>query len=123
MKLADLGRTLNMLHVRVVLLADVFHQFPGWLEPRLRLDCEWFLIRPRIDDGDIPGQCVEVHSSVSLNGVELRGMRMAIKIKPELVVVADGIDDESISLPVTNRVSVPRGVRILRMRPPIHEDL
>ena len=112
-----------MLHVRVVLLADVFHQFPGWLEPRLRLHSEWFLISAWIDDGDIPGQCVEISSSVSLDGVQLCGMRMAVEIKPEFVVITDRVYDDSISLPMANRVSVPGGIRIFRMRSPIHEDL
>src|ERR1700688_1877806 len=50
-------------------------------------------------------------------------MRVGYLIEPGLVVETDRIDDESFSLPLSDRVSHPTGIRILGMSPSIGPDL
>src|SRR4030095_11047216 len=49
-------------------------------------------------------------------------MRLAAAVEPELVVVADGVDDERVAFPSSDGVSPPRRDQIVEMLPPIHID-
>src|SRR5579864_1664538 len=50
-------------------------------------------------------------------------MRMPDLVEPGLVVETNRIDDQSVSLPLSNRVAHPAGIQILGMPPPIGPDL
>src|SRR5436853_7465002 len=63
----------------------------------------------------------EVGAPDTFGNVEHLGMR--IDANPALIVVADGVDDECVTVPLTDRVSHPARIGILWMRTPIHEDL
>ena len=55
--------------------------------------------------------------------MQLFRMRMAVKIKPEPVVVPDGVDNECVSFPLPYRVAVPGWIQILGMLSAIHKNL
>src|SRR5437762_1166770 len=48
---------------------------------------------------------------------------MAGCVEPGPHVYADGIDDQGIAFPMSNRISHPSWVRILRQRTPVHVNL
>src|SRR5580704_1685276 len=50
-------------------------------------------------------------------------MRMAHLIEPGLVVETDGVDNEGVSLPFSDRIAHPAWVQVFRMRPGIRPDL
>src|SRR5436190_23881046 len=50
-------------------------------------------------------------------------MRMACSVEPGPIVEARGLDHECVAIPVADRVSQPRWVRIFRQLPSIHVDL
>src|SRR5579864_3423925 len=54
--------------------------------------------------------------------MHLLAARIAGKIGPDFVIEADGLDDESVSLPPAYRIAQPAGVRILGKRPPVRPD-
>ena len=66
---------------------------------------------------------VRTFQGVAFDDVELLGVRVTFKVEPEPVVESDGVDDERVSVPSANRVTVPRRVRIHGMRSSVHEDL
>src|SRR5690349_24021977 len=43
-------------------------------------------------------------------------------IQPTLIVEADGIDNQRVAFPFTDRMPLPRGIRILWMRTAIHKQ-
>src|ERR1700680_3344403 len=116
-------RTLDVVHVPVVFLTDVFHQIFIGPKASREAEREWFGVCPRIIDRDLIDQRAEVLAGPAFDGMKLFGVRVPSKIEPEFVVVPDGIDHQRISVPAADRVSVPGWVRVLLMLAPIEEDL
>jgi len=79
--------------VLLVLLADVFHQLFARPQGGLELDLEGLGVGNRIDDLGFDIQRAQVGSRDAFDGVQLLGMRVPAEIEPELVVVADSVDD------------------------------
>src|SRR5688572_14398894 len=50
-------------------------------------------------------------------------MRKTPSVKPELVVVTDGIDHERVVLPPSNRVAEPRRIGLSRVLSTVYENL
>src|SRR5439155_17590844 len=73
-----------------------------------------------IIDRDFDLDVVEICSRKALDQVELVRVRCSLPLHPKSFVEADRVDHQSVSLPVTNRVSVVAGKQIFRMRPAIH---
>src|SRR5919106_4549409 len=105
----------------IVLGADVLHQ----VDPRRRQPGrELQLHRPRprswILEGEIEVERPVVDARPPFNRMELLGVWCPARIEPELVVVADGIDDERIAVPPADGVAPPRRERVRRMRTTVH---
>src|SRR5436309_15975754 len=67
-------------------------------------------------------ECSVVNPGPSFDRVEFPGVRGAATIEPELVVIANGVDDERVALPRPNRVAPPSRKKIVRMLAAIHVD-
>src|SRR6185312_15221247 len=81
------------------------------------------LVRPRIVNRHFLCQRAAARSRVAFHGVKLLGVWMPDEIEPEQIVVADGINDQRVFLPVPDGVSVPCGVGISGVLASIHENL
>src|SRR5882762_5044679 len=79
-------------------------------------------IRLWIGESHVQLQGVRIDALVALDEVHLVAVRIAEMIDPGSVVIPIGLNDECISLPPANRVSVPTRIRILRKLPPIRPD-
>src|SRR5712671_3455061 len=75
-----------------------------------------------IGESHVQFQGVSVHALVAFHEVHLVAVRITEMIDPGSVVIAFGLNDECVSLPPANRVSVPTRIRILRKLPPIRPD-
>ena len=79
-------------------------------------------VRLRISEGHDQLQGVSIHASVALLEVHLVTVRVTEMIEPGSVVITIGLNNEYVSLPPANRVSVPGRIRILRKCSPIRPD-
>src|SRR6267142_4287763 len=80
-------------------------------------------VNQRVFDPHIQFKRVVARAVVSLLKVHLIAVRIAEMIDPGSVVMADRIDEQSVSLPMAGRVSPPSGqVNFLRKRPSIRPD-
>src|SRR5467141_3065636 len=79
-------------------------------------------IRLRIGESHVQLQGLSVDALVALHEVHLVAVRIAEMIDPGSVIIPIGLNDECVSLPPANRVSVPTRIRILRKLPPIRPD-
>src|SRR5688572_15763729 len=110
--------------VLVVFDADVFENFAvGRPQFGVKTHVEWPGKRARIVDRHDSRQLRELGPRPPLDGVQLLGVRRAAAIEPELVVEADGVDDERVAIPASDRVAEPCRRGSLRMLPAVHEDL
>ena len=76
-----------------------------------------------IVDHDFEVQVRIIGPPVTLDGVQFFGVRVPREIEPELIVEADGIDDQGIAFPFAGGVSVPGGVGVVGMSAAVHENL
>src|SRR5262245_16518334 len=108
--------------VLVVLEADELHKIWRLTRPRIRaqqpaLEVERDRLGERawiVDREDVL-DTAPARARPPFDRVELLGVRCPAAVEPELVVVADRVDDERVAFPVTYRMSPPRRRRALRM--------
>ena len=82
-----------------------------------------FRIRLGIHHGDVVSDGVAIDALVALGNAHFLAVRIARGAKPGLVIEARGFNDQRIvAFPMTDRVSVPRGIRILGKRSPVGPD-
>src|SRR5215475_11558784 len=93
----------NVSHVAVVLLADILHQFLFRKEVDPPVNGKGPGVRSWIVNIGLPFQVLEVRPSVTLDRVELLRVWVTGKVKPELVVEPDRVDDQRVSVPFTDR--------------------
>src|SRR5215510_7726355 len=107
----------------VVLRADVFHEL-DILSHAARGELQWHRLRVRagIVKGEVVNERPEVGARESLDGVELLRVRCPAAVEPELVVVADRVDDQRVAFPTTDGVAIPAREQILWMLAAIHVD-
>src|SRR5262245_26823022 len=87
----------------IVLRADVFHKFDILTHAaRGELELYGFRVRAGIVDREVVDQRAEIGPREPLDGVELLRVRRAAAVEPELVVVADSVDDERVTFPTTD---------------------
>src|SRR5262245_61337804 len=107
----------------VVLRADVFHELDVLTHaPRGELHLHGSRVRAGVVDGELVDERPEVRAREPFNRVKLLRVRGAAAVEPELVVVADGVDDERVAFPTTDGVTVPGGQQIVWMLAAIHVD-
>src|SRR5688572_13004369 len=112
--------------VLVALEADELHQLAaarlqvGPKEPARELEVDRPRERAGIVEEKVVGDAAPVDPRPALDRVELLGVRCAAAVEPELVVVADRIDDERVLLEPARRMAPPGRNRIGRVRPPVH---
>src|ERR1700734_3661264 len=80
---------LHVLRVLLVFLADVFHQLFMRPEASGEGQGERLGIIAGMDDRDFILESSQILARVTLDGVQLLGMRMATEIEPELVIEPD----------------------------------
>src|SRR4029077_13461563 len=80
-------------------------------------------IRFRIFEGEVDLHGSGVNAPHALHHVQLIAVRMACAVDPAFVVDPDGVDNESVALPLTDRVSKPRVAQVGVMRPSVSPDL
>src|SRR5262245_37339155 len=66
-------------------------------------------------------RCV-IDPTVTLDCAHLIAMRLALRSKPGLFIKADCFDNERISVPFTDRISVPSRIRIVRELTSVYPD-
>jgi hypothetical protein len=86
--------------VRIVLVADVLHQFIARHETRSANSREWLGVSARIVNRDLNADVSQIGSRIALKRVKLVRVWMAEGIELEFVVEADGIDHQCFPLPV-----------------------
>src|SRR5215510_16225595 len=91
-----------VLHVSVVFVTDVFHQFFAGPQACGERDLERPGVGTRIIDRRFDHERSHVGARVPFDRVKLFGVRRSLKVEPELVVEADAIDDERIAFPVAD---------------------
>ena len=77
-----------MLDVLVVLVTDVLHEIPAGTQRSRELDRERLLVGARIDHGRDVLQLTEARSRVTLDRMQLLGVRMA---NERLFVFSSGV--------------------------------
>src|SRR5688572_13141496 len=113
--------------VLVVLQADELEEILAVLDPRANeaggeVQRHAPRERPWIVDRELVRHAPEIDARPALDRVQLLGVRCAAAVEPELVVVADGVDDERVFFEAADRVAPPGRNRIDRVRAPIHVD-
>src|SRR5262249_43330571 len=116
-------RPFDVFAVLLVLLADVLHQLFGRPQPSVERHRERLRVVHRIVDRRLDGQRTQVRTRVAFNRVQLLAVRVTAEVEPELVVEANGIDDQRLALVVADRVTVPRRIRIVGVFAAVDEDL
>src|SRR5262245_59826866 len=92
----------------VVLRADVFHELDILSHAaRGELQLYRFRVRAGIIEREVVDERPEIRAREPLDGVELLRVRRAATVEPELVVVADRVDDERVAFPTTDGVAIP----------------
>src|SRR5438874_1658491 len=116
-------RTLNVVDILVVFLADVLHQIRSGHQARCELNLERLGVIRRILDQRLDFELAQTGARVPLQSMQLLTVRMSAEIEPELVVEADRIDHQRIAFIVADGVSVPGGIGIGGMLSAVQEDL
>src|SRR6516225_7168799 len=104
-------------------LADRFHEFVVWKQFKRERDLPGLRVRLRIIDGDFVRHMAKVKAMKAFGRMIALGMRMAAIIYICQVIETDRIDHERIALPLADRISHPRGRRVLRESAAIRENL
>src|SRR5437867_10218567 len=65
----------------------------------------------------------EIAPAIPLGQVKLLTERMSHPVQPTAIPEPNTLDDKRIAFPPAHGVSHERGIRIMRQRPSIHEDL
>src|SRR5262249_52945368 len=97
----------EILQILFVLQARVIVNIVTDLPPEDFLRAKRFDEKDRIIISDDELQCVRVRESESLGQVQFVAVLMTCTVEPGVIVDADCIDDERISFPFANRISVP----------------
>src|SRR5690242_5964563 len=73
-----------------------------------------------IVNGKFVDECSVIDAGPAFDGVQFVRMRSSAAVEPELLVIADGVDDERVSFPVSDGMAPPRRQQIVRMFGLIH---
>src|SRR5207237_9570814 len=111
--------------VLVVFLTDVFEQLIAGQprQPCLELRGPRLGVRARIIHGHFESEVAFIDARPALDDVQLLRVRIAPVVEPRLVVEADRVDDERVTLPSADRVAPPRRIALIRMLPSVHAEL
>src|SRR6478672_4828952 len=112
----------EVLHVLVVLLADVLDQLAA-KQGRTRRERPRLRERLRVFDDVLDLQVAEIGARDALDYLHVGRVRDTRLVEPGDVVLSDRLHDERVALPVTDRVAEPRGDRARVVSPPVEEDL
>src|SRR6266704_2746401 len=112
-----------MLQVNVVLVANEFHQLLIRQQACLLVDRPRLCIGLGIIDGDLNIHVAKILAPKTLNDMQgIRGWLPGL-IQPGLAVKTLGIDDQSMSFPLTCRITHPSWSEVLSQLAAIQEDL
>src|SRR5574339_97468 len=82
-----------------------------------------FRIRLGVVDGDVDLDVPEVGPPYSLTNLAGAGNHAAAPVDPQIVAKPDAVDDQRVAVPGGRRITLPRGIGLLRQRAAIREDL
>src|SRR3984957_1443866 len=111
-----------MLEIAIVLGTDELEDFfvrqvgDSFLGPR-------FCQNARVVDGNFDFQMAEIGAVVTLDNVQLIGMRMRFDGEPDTRVEAHAIDDQSVAVPAADGMPVPGRVWVSRVAAAVQIDL
>src|SRR5205807_6706784 len=77
-------------------------------------------VRARIIDGHFVFHRIEIGARKAFGKVEFVRVRHSLPVHPEPFIETDGVNDQRLSLPVADRVSVVTGDQVFGMRTAIH---
>ena len=63
-----------------------------------------------------------IHASITFDRAHLIAMRLALCAEPRLVVEPDCFDDQRVSVPLADGISIPCRIGIVRKFAPVHPD-
>src|SRR5207248_2911147 len=89
---------------------DVFQRGDSGLPRDVPACSPWFFVRARIINGGLVMQVVYTRAGVSLNDVQLLGMRVTGGVKPRLIVEAGVVYHHGVSFPVADPLPKVSGI-------------
>src|SRR5579871_236355 len=107
--------------VFVVLIADVFQDVVIRRENPFVLNFPRPQESVRVLNSDLHPEMPQVRAPVAFHDVKLLGVR--VEIQPATVVETDGVDGQSVALPMADRVTCPGRADVLGMGASVQEDL
>src|SRR2546429_7501770 len=115
-----------MLAVLLIIIAKIFEKFGKTFRGLHRMHLSGvspgLAVVLRVNDGDFVVQGVLRSTCNPLDEMDIGSMLVAGRIQPASIVDSDGIDDQSIAFPVTDRISHERVGDIRMMRPAVRVD-
>src|SRR5262249_1955597 len=87
-----------------------------------RLGVPGFRICLRIINGEVELDRIVIHSTVTLDGAHLITVRLTLRAEPGLFIKPGSFDHERVTIPFTDRISVPSRIRIVRKFTSVHPD-
>src|ERR1700677_3451465 len=107
----------------IVLFTDILSDVVFRQEMNFARDGPGFGVGFRIVDRELNVHMSYITARETLGQMHRFGLGMASHIQPFFAVEARGFNHQRIAFPMPNRVTLPRGIRIHRQRPSVHEDL
>src|SRR5215471_15437304 len=116
---------LVVVDVFLIFQTNELEQFRVGRQARSDGDGPWFRIRLRVVNGDLNIHMAEILPMESFDHVQSVGRRLSELIEPDFPVETDGIDDECIAFPFTQRIAKPRLRKIIQGQAfaPVQEHL
>src|SRR5262252_1534593 len=87
-----------------------------------RLGVPGFRICLRISNGVVELDRIVIHSTVALDGAHLITVRLTLRAEPGLFIKSGSFDHERVTIPFTDRITVPSRIRIVRKFTSVHPD-
>src|SRR5262245_37749846 len=97
--------TEHLSHPDAVLLANVLLDFAVLVPDDIETDRPRFRVSPRIVDGRLVPQRVEILSREAFDDVKKIGVGIADHIDPAALIEAHDVDDQGVAFPVPDRMS------------------
>src|SRR5216683_4515759 len=107
----------------LLILTEHFCQSPFLLQHKWQMRGPGLRVRLRVVDGDVVYQMIVVDPSDALDDMEGLAVRVPQAVQPRLVVEIHGVGNQSISLPMTDRVAHPQRTESSVMHAAVSKNL
>src|SRR5438552_13194747 len=109
--------------ILLVLGADIFKKIAVRYKHQCSFDGKGAGVIQRVIEDDLQIHVAEIATAIPLGDVHGFAAGMAGDVEPGPIVHADGVNDKRIGLPMSNGISHPSWIRILRQRTPVGVNL